>query len=160
MSRESGSGERVHPLEGERAVDAADRSARELDRFFALSRDMLCIAGLDGYFKRVNPAFEATLGYTAEELLSRPFLEFVHPDDRSATQVEMEIQAGGAPTLHFENRYRCKDGGYRWLSWRSSSPESEEQLVYAVARDVTSQKRFEQELREAKEAAEDRKSVV
>src|SRR5690554_2818918 len=89
----------------------------ELERLFDLSLQMLGIAGVDGRFKRVNPAFEKTLGYTAEEFLSRPFVEFVHPDDREATRHEIEKLAAGIPTVSFENRYRTKDGAYRWLAW-------------------------------------------
>ena len=83
------------------------------DRFFALSLDLLCIAGLDGYFKAVNPAFTQTVGYTREELLAVPFVEFVHPDDREATAAVLAELAAGQPTVFFQNRYRCKDGSYR-----------------------------------------------
>src|SRR5579862_3512605 len=90
-----------------------------LDRFFELSIDMFCIASKDGYFKRVNPAFIETLGWTAEEMLSRPFLDFVHPDDRQATLHEVEKQVvAGEPVIQFVNRYQHKDGSWRWLSWK------------------------------------------
>ncbi|MBI2388158.1 MAG: PAS domain S-box protein [Deltaproteobacteria bacterium] len=114
-----------------------------LDRFFELSVDMLCVAGVDGYFRRVNPAFDA-LGYGREELLSLPFLELVHPDDRAATQVELDKLARGTRTVGFENRYRCRDGCYRSLSW-NAAPDAAGN-VYAVARDVTEQRRAEQAL--------------
>ncbi|MBI5514959.1 MAG: response regulator [Deltaproteobacteria bacterium] len=108
-----------------------------LDRFFSLSLDLLCIAGSDGYFKRVNPAF-GILGYTTDELLSTPFLDLVHPEDREATVAEVAKLAQGVPTLRFENRFRRKDGAYRWLSW-TSAPDAAGTL-YAVARDITDQK--------------------
>jgi len=117
------------------------RSATEEDlrRLFRLSLDLMCVAGLDGYFKTVNPAFERVLGYDREELLTRQFIEFVHPDDHEATLKEMENLADGAMTIDFENRYRTQSGEYRWLAWRSS-PVVENGLIYAVARDITEQK--------------------
>jgi PAS domain S-box-containing protein len=115
----------------------------ERDRFFQLTRDMLCIAGFDGYFKRLNPAWEKTLGYTGEELMARPFLELVHPDDRERTAAEAARLARGEETVEFENRYRCKDGSYRWLLW-SSRPHARNQSIFASARDITGRKRIEQ----------------
>ncbi len=115
---------------------SGEHTAFDLDRFFDYALDLFCIAGTDGYFKRVNPAFERTLGYTARELLSRPFVELIHPDDRPETVAEVGNLASGAPTLSFENRYRCKDGSYRDLQW-TSFPEPGTGLLYAVARDVT-----------------------
>lgn len=114
----------------------------DLEKFFAYALDMCCIAGVDGYFKRVNPAFERTLGYTTSELLERPYADFVHPDDRPETHAETGKLSTGEPTLSFENRYRCKDGSYRDLHW-TSFPEPETGLVYAIARDVTEQRRRE-----------------
>ncbi len=108
----------------------------EFEKYFELSLDMLCIAGTDGYFKRVNPAFNRTLGWSTEELLSRSFMDFVHPDDVEATAVEIEKLSQGIPTISFENRYRCADGSYRCLLW-TSYPEPETGLLYAIARDIT-----------------------
>jgi PAS domain S-box-containing protein len=110
-----------------------------LDRFFTLSLDLMCVAGFDGYFKRLNPAWERVLGYTLDELRASPYLEFVHPDDRSlTTDVADEVQ-GGKQLLAFENRYRHKDGTYRWLEW-VAVPYPGEQVTYAAARDITDRK--------------------
>jgi PAS domain S-box-containing protein len=112
--------------------------------FFNLSIDLLCIAGIDGHFKHVNPAF-GVLGYTREELLSRTFFEFIHPDDIVSTQLELKKLSKEVPTIHFENRYRCKDGTYKWLSW-TSMPQKKTGLLFAVARDVTEAKKREAEM--------------
>ena len=117
-----------------------------LQQFFGASLEMLCIAGFDGYFKRLNPAWSKTLGYTEEELMSRPYIEFVHPNDRDATKVEAQKTTGGKNVVWFQNRYRCRDGSYRWLQWRAV-PDEERGLIYAVARDVTEQRRTEEKLR-------------
>lgn len=117
----------------------------DLREFIDLSLNLLCIAGTDGYFKHVNPAWEATFGYTREELLARPYLEFVHPDDRESTASEAAHVASGRSTLSFENRYRCKDGSYRWLLW-SAIVRRERGLIYAIATDVTERKREEARL--------------
>jgi len=120
----------------------------ELDSFFRFSLDLFCIAGMDGYFKRVNPAFEKTLGYTNEEILATPFLDLIHPDDHTATLAELEKLTLGKPTINFENRHRCKNGSYRWLAW-TTTPISPQGLLYAVGRDVTEQKQIEAALRES-----------
>jgi diguanylate cyclase (GGDEF)-like protein/PAS domain S-box-containing protein len=112
----------------------------DLERFFQYALDLLCIAGTDGYLKRVNPAFERVLGWGAKELLSKPFVELIHPDDRQETVAEVGRLGSGRPTLSFENRFRCKDGTYRDLQW-TSYPEPATGLLYAVARDVTDWKR-------------------
>jgi PAS domain S-box-containing protein len=106
---------------------------------------MLCIAGVDGYFKRLNPAWERTLGFTTEELLSKPFIEFVHPDDRSSTIEEATKLSKGAETISFLNRYMNADGSYRWLLWNASS-DPDRQRIYAAARDVTEKKKSEEEI--------------
>ncbi|MBI5522723.1 MAG: PAS domain S-box protein [Desulfarculus sp.] len=116
-----------------------------LDRFFDLSQDLLCVAGLDGYFRRVNPAFTRVLSYSPQELLARPLIDFVHPEDRAATLAQMDRLGQGKSVIQFSNRYQTKDGGWRWLSW-VSSPSVEEGLVFAVARDVTDLRQAEQAL--------------
>ncbi len=120
--------------------DRHRRAERELEGIFNLSTDLLCIVGQDGYFKRVNPAFERTLGYTSEELLARPLLGFVHPDDRTRTRGAHDGTVGGADITGFENRYVRRDGTERWLQW-SASLVPEEGLIYATARDVTDVRR-------------------
>src|SRR6185437_1943200 len=127
------------------AGEPLTREAREVeDRFFAISIDMLCHLGFDGYFTRLSHAWERTLGFTREELMSRPFIEFVHPDDRERTlEQNARVRAGGQ-ALEFENRYRCKDGSYRWLRW-NAAPDAPRGLVYSVARDVTASKQAEAE---------------
>jgi PAS domain S-box-containing protein len=133
------------PEQGD-ALARALRAEDELERFFVLSLDMLCVAGFDGVFLRVNPAFERVLGYAGDELLRQPFLDFVHQDDRAATEAELEALSSGARTVSFENRYRCRDGTYRWLQW-TSIPDDEHRVVFAVARDITGAKQAEAELR-------------
>ena len=115
-----------------------------MDRFFELSLDLLCIAGLDGFFKRVNPSWTRVLGWSVEELLSRPVADFMHPDDRERTLQARARLAKGIPVIGLENRYRCKDGTYRWLSWQSSL-YSEAGLVIAVARDITERRQSDEE---------------
>ena len=125
----------------------------ERDQFFSLSLDMLCVAGFDGYFKQLNPMWQTTLGFTVDELKARPFLDFVHPDDREGTRAEAGKLATGAKTIAFENRYQCKDGSYRWILW-SAAASVERKLIYSVARDITERKRTEQALEDAREQAE------
>ena len=121
------------------------RAQEELDRFFVLSRDLFCIAGFDGFFKRLNPTWNRVLGYEMHELLGRPYMEFVHPEDREATLAEGRKVEEGADTITFENRYRCKNGCYRWLQW-AATPYRGEQVIYAAARDVTERKIAEAQL--------------
>ncbi|MET7573067.1 nitrate- and nitrite sensing domain-containing protein [Streptomyces sp. NPDC005492] len=121
-----------------------DQAEQELASIFHLSLDLLCIAGLDGYFKRVNPAFERTLGHSAETLLSRPWLEFVHPEDRARTRAVLDELADGAELGEFENRFLRDDGTERWLQW-SARPVTGEGLIYGAARDVTESRRTARE---------------
>ncbi len=121
----------------------------ERDRIWAVSQDLLGVASFEGYFVNANPAWEAVLGWSADELRSIPFMDLVHPDDRATTTDEMSRLAQGARTLRFENRYRAKSGDHRWLSW-TAVPEGE--LIYCVARDVTAEREAAAELERAQEA--------
>jgi PAS domain S-box-containing protein len=127
------------------------RAEEELNRIFALSPDLLCVAGLDGYFKRVNPAFEDTLGYASRELLAKPFIEFVHPEDRAATSEEVVRLSTDTSISYFENRVLRKDDSYVWLAWKAV-PVVEEGLIYAAARDITETRQLEEALFEIREA--------
>lgn len=113
-------------------------------RFFELSADLLCFADFSGYFRRLNPAWETTLGFTTAELMARPAIEFVHPDDRERTLAHRREVKAGRATRAFENRYLCKDGSYRWLLW-NASPDHDRRVIYSVARDVTARKAIEAE---------------
>ena len=134
---------------------ARRQAETDIDRFFDLSLDMLCIANAEGYFIRLNPAFTRTLGWSLDELMSRPFLDFVHPDDRASTLLEVERQIGrGEPVLEFQNRYRHQDGSWRLLSWKSTAhPDGS---LYAIARDVTEREQTAQALRRSHEELERR----
>lgn len=114
------------------------------DRFFEISIDLLCFLNFDGYFKRLNPAWERTLGFTCEELMARPFIEFVHPDDRERTLAQNKRVRAGEQALAFENRYLCKDGGFRWLLWNAAS-DFDHGIIFSVARDITVRKQAEAE---------------
>lgn len=115
--------------------DAARRLSEELARFHTISLDMLAIADLEGTFVHVNPAWERTLGYSREELLSRPYVSFVHPDDVEATvAASSELAEPDGEVAHFRNRYRAAEGGYRWLEWAAKTYGG---LIYASARDVS-----------------------
>lgn len=123
-----------------RDISERKRISEERDRFFNLSLDMLSITDLKGYFKQLNPAWEKTLGWSLEELMAKPYLEFIHPDDRQAALEEARKTAGGEVISTFENRYLCKDGSYRWLLW-NAIPLPEKGLVYNAARDITERRR-------------------
>lgn len=129
------------------SLDITERklAEEERDRFFNQSIDLMCVASYDGHFLRVNRAFVNTLGHSEEKLLSTSFLDLVHPEDREATASELAALESGATTLHFENRYLCADGTWRWLSW-NSHPDGETNRIYAVARDVTKEKAVRRQL--------------
>ena len=126
-------------------ISTRKQAIEDSRRFFTLSQEMLCTTGFDGYFKKLNGAWEKTLGYSVDELLAKPFIEFVHPDDQEVTRIEAEKLVAGHNTLAFENRYLCKDGSVRWLLWSTVSVV-EEQLLYASARDITERKKIELDL--------------
>ena len=135
-------------------VTLSDLKARqtERDRFFTLSRDLLCVAGFDGFFKTVNPAWTQVLGFSRDALLAQPYLDFVHPDDREATARQAQAVAEGRELGIFENRFRCRDGSYRWLQW-SAIPVTTDRLIYAIASDITDLKTEQDWLRTLVEAA-------
>jgi two-component system sensor histidine kinase/response regulator len=114
----------------------AERQLAEAARFFDVTSDMVCTAGFDGFFKTLNGRWEQTLGWSADELLAQPYVEFVHPDDRPDTSVDLDEAVGGQSRANFTNRYRTKDGRWRWLEWNSATAY-EEAVIYASARDVT-----------------------
>ncbi len=119
-----------------RDITVTKRLAEESLRFFAVSQEMLSVIGFDGYFKSLNLAWEKTLGYSLAELLVKPFIESVYPSDRQATQAEVDRLKSGGDDANFQNRYLCKDGSYRWLSW-SITTSIPDQLFYCSARDIT-----------------------
>jgi PAS domain S-box-containing protein len=134
-------------MASEKRGDPDDRETflPELEaRFFDLSLDMLCFLDFSGRFKRLNPAWEATLGFTREELMSKPFIEFVHPDDRDRTLNQNRDVRSGGQARSFENRYICRDGSYKWLLW-NATPDADRQVIYGVARDMTARKQAERE---------------
>ncbi|MCY7335068.1 MAG: PAS domain S-box protein [Chamaesiphon sp.] len=137
--------------------DISDRKCLEIqriqaeqdrDRFFNLSLDLLAIANFEGYLLRLNPAWEEILGFSAAELMGQPYLDLVHPEDRATTLAAAQGLSAGQVSIEFENRYRCKDGSYRWLSW-SATPYIDRNLIYAIAHDITERKQAEAALRES-----------
>ena len=128
----------------------SNRAEEGFFEIFSMALDMICIADLDtAVFLKVNPAFTEILGYSENEFLNRPFFDFIHPDDIDSTKsvIEQKLRMG-KKVIDFENRYRCKDGSYRWLSW-VSHPIPEKGKTYAIARDVTQIKQTETRLRES-----------
>ena len=138
----------------------------DLSYFFDIALDLMCIGNKAGYFVRVNPAFTKTLGYSTEEILSKPFVGFVHPGDRLATLAELKKLYTGINTVCFENRFQCKDGSWKWLSWTCPGAD-ENGLLYATARDITQQKadmafreNLIQELRDALEQVKTLEGII
>jgi len=143
----------------EKRVAELHETRQELDGFFGLSLDMLCIAGTDGYFKRLNPAWSETLGWTDDELRRTPYLDFVHPDDREATTRIAAQLANGSTVVQFENRWACRDGSYRWLQWKAA-PVPGRDFIYGSARDITEQKTADSRIRGLNDQLEQRVSEL
>ena len=134
--------------ERKQVEEALKEKTDELGRFFTVALDLLCIAGTDGYFHRLNPQWEAVLGYELSELEKKRFLDLVHPDDLADTLAAFGQLNAQKVVLDFVNRYRCKDGSYRWIEWRSYPIGN---LIYAAARDITERKQAEEALRVSEE---------
>ncbi|MEO8392700.1 MAG: ATP-binding protein [Chloroflexota bacterium] len=139
------------------AFEQIEQAQRETERILNTSVDLIGSANFNGYFTRLNPAWAATLGWSSEELMAQPFVSFVHPDDVEKTNAEAAKLGEGALTLQFENRYQCKDGSYKWISWRAN-PDFTLGLIHFVARNMTAEKEHEfereQMLQQAEEQAE------
>jgi len=127
------------------AEESLRQKSEELDQFFNVSPDLLCLANTDGYFLRLNPAWESILGYSRPELREGRFFDYIHPDDLARTQDAVSLLVLQKNVVHFENRYRCKNGTYRWLEW-DAAPVGK--TIYAAARDITKRKKAEEELKE------------
>jgi PAS domain S-box-containing protein len=134
------------------------KSQAELDSFFSITLEKLCIADISGHFKKINKAWES-LGYSADELLAISFFELIHPEDRLKTFNEIDKLSKGAPAINFENRYRCKDGSYKFLSW-TTAPDPSTGLLYAAAHDVTKQKERESELKNVTDYLEEAQKIA
>ncbi|NLF89659.1 PAS domain S-box protein [Candidatus Bathyarchaeota archaeon] len=146
-------GNKTHILSVERDITERKRTQEKLqqiDLIFKNSLDMICMAGFDGYFKVLNPAWSKILGWSNKELLSKPWIEFVHPDDQAATANARATLIDGQKVFQFENRYICKDGSVRWLSW-NSFPYPKKNIIFGMARDITGQKEADEEVAAANE---------
>lgn len=147
---------RLFEMDGEKYYqfigrDISDRrnAEEELDRIFNLVPDMICVASTDGYFQRLNPAWEKTLGYSTKTLLETPFSDLIHPDDLNPTISEIQKQIDGKVTKNFTNRYKCSDGTYKWFDW-VANPSPDGEMLFAAARDIT----------EKKQSAEERETMI
>ncbi|MCF8223489.1 MAG: PAS domain S-box protein [Bacteroidales bacterium] len=137
-------------------IDVTDlhKASEDKNMIFNHSIDMICIAGFDGYLKTVNPAWEKTLGWTENELLAKPYLDFVHPDDKDDTLSASEMIPKGMPLIAYINRYRTKNGEYRYLSW-NAFPRVEEKRMFAIARDITDAMAKEKEIETQRNVLQD-----
>lgn len=118
--------------------------SEDFGRFFEISLDHLCVLHFDGRFRHLNPSWERTLGFSLEELRARPFIHFVHPDDRERTLEQNRRVRSGEQALGFENRYLCRDGSHRWFLWNATA-DVERRVIYSVARDITARRQAEEE---------------
>ncbi len=142
-------------VENARRFEQVEAARAETNRLYNMSVDLIGSAGFDGYFKEINPAWEASLGHTRETLMSKPFLEFVHPDDIDSTIAAATQLAQGVSAIEFINRYRTADGSYKWISWNSVG-SVENQTIYFVAHDISSQREVEMQREEMLRLAEER----
>lgn len=127
-----------------------NRQEPDLEPFFNLSLDLLCVIGSDCYFQRLNPMWEKKLGFSTEELLAQPWFELVHPEDRKLTQTELQNLATIYEPVSFKNRCRCKDGSYKWFLWKATLC-TKQQLIYAVIHDQTEHQRSKEALWDSEE---------
>jgi P-type Cu+ transporter len=141
-------------MERIQAEEMIREKTAELDRIFSLSLDLLCIASIEGKFIKLNPAWEQTLGFSLADLEGHDFMELVHPDDVEKTHHVMAELLLGKDVIDFINRYRCRDGSYRWIEWRSKP--FQQNLIYAAARDITERKQAESEIYELNASLEQR----
>jgi PAS domain S-box-containing protein len=147
------------PPEDAQETQPATEAQRDFELFFNLIPDLACIVSEDGYFKKLNPAWETTLGYTREELLKTPMLDLIHPDDLDRTKSEIAKQSREYRTKHFVNRYRCKDGSYRIFDWRTTF-NRDESTRFGIAKDITEQRLWEASLRESEAALQKAKDAA
>ncbi len=142
-----------------RDITKQKREENRIDQFFSLSLDYFCVANTKGYFEKISPAFSSQLGYTHEELLSKPFFEFIHQEDVEKTQKEMEKLGQGITTINFKIRFKCKNGEYKLLSW-NATPDKETGVLYATARDITDSHRIHDENRKLSLVAKGTNNIV
>jgi len=135
--------------EQKRAAASLAETRADIDQFFAVSPDLIVIGDAEGRFARVNPAWESVLGYKPEEVVGRPYTDFIHPDDIDPTLARLAQRAAGRFSGEYENRFRCKDGSYRWIVWNANTSESG--LSLGTGHDVTDRREAEEALRESEE---------